>query len=442
MHCDMNKGSASDLRSIWMVLFLILLGTGLARAEIDGDPFYQRITTPEESFLAIRPFYSDYKNVEKGARVQDFLWPLYTRKHFYDETYGRLLFFGFQQQLPEDGQERYRNWLIPFWFSGMNAQGERYFALFPIGGTINEFLGRDEFSFVLWPLYSQGRINDVETTSILWPIYSRTTGNETDRFRIWPFYGHSVRDNLFDRKFILWPLYNEVRYAKEEDEGGFILFPLYGRIATEKATSYWVLPPFFRYTKGEERALYAPWPFIQWADGTKKKLEIWPLFGRKQFCRQHKNYYLWPFIHTDKNFANQAVNERWRVYPFFHREKTTPLAAEEVDKVESYWKIWPVMSWEKKGDQSRLRLLEFWPFRYTAGIERNWAPLWTLYRREASAHRTDHHLLWGLYRQHAHADVFEWSLLKGLAGYKRTSSAKQYRVLFFRFGNDEKEMEP
>jgi hypothetical protein len=48
-----------------------------------------------------------------------------------------------------------------------------------------------------------------------------------------------------------------------------------------------------------------------------------------------------------------------------------------------------------------------------------------------------HHLLWGLYRQTKSVQGFEWSLLKGLVGYKKTPTNHRYRFLFMWFGDDE-----
>ena len=107
------------------------------------------------------------------------------------------------------------------------------------------------------------------------------------------------------------------------------------------------------------------------------------------------------------------------------------------DVASRYWKLWPLMSWERQGDETLFRFLELWPLRNTAGIERNWAPFWTFYRREKSRETISHNVLWGLYRQSKGDDVREWSLLKGLAAYKRDGSGRSFRLLFLRLGSEE-----
>jgi hypothetical protein len=75
------------------LLILALLCAGAAGAQIDGDPLYANLTdTNGASFYAWRPFYSSSSGPERWRK--DYFWPLYTRKGFKDETYGRFLFSG------------------------------------------------------------------------------------------------------------------------------------------------------------------------------------------------------------------------------------------------------------------------------------------------------------------------------------------------------------
>ncbi len=424
-----------------MLFIALLCGTLAAEASFDWDPFYEHLETANGStFSAWRPFYSTSVNGERWRK--DYLWPLYTRKGFRDETYGRLLFFGHSKDFSPE-TEREHTWLIPFYFQGTSKDGTDYLAVFPIGGSIHEFMGRDRLWFVLFPLYAESSINDVHTTSVFWPIYSRTVGDRIDRFRVWPLYGRSALENEFEKKFILWPLYNSVRYTNDRNPGGgFVLLPIYGRIVTEQAVNQWFLPPFFRFASGEdERVVHAPWPFIQWADGDLYKRYVWPLYGKKTVGTLERQFLFWPVIWNSRVHYADHEQHRFRVLPVFHYESqvTTQsrgdLAAGEV--VDRYWKLWPLMGWDRHEDASRFRMLELWPLRNTAGIERNWAPLWTLYRRTSEEGRVGHRLLWGLYDQKRSDEGFEWSLLKGLVGYNNTGSTRSFRLLFIGFGGEE-----
>ncbi|QBG47712.1 hypothetical protein EGM51_10025 [Verrucomicrobia bacterium S94] len=415
-------------------------------AQIDGDPLYARVAESNETFYAWRPFYSHFTEPERWRK--DYLWPLYTQKGFKDETYSRFLFFGHSAEFEAD-TERHRNWIFPFWFSGINKEGENYWALFPIYGNLYEFMARDEASFVFFPAWYTSRINDVESWTVLWPLISSAQGDKVDRFRVLPFYGHNRLKGEFEKTYYLWPLYSQVKYINERNPGGgFILVPVYGRIKTERADNYWLIPPFFRYMSSDNQwIVHAPWPFIQLADGEMHKRIFWPFYGKKSLGTQQRQYWLWPLFWNNKTTYTAHEQRRRKIIPFFYSQTDVMIENSgpyvEGEAFTGYWKLWPLMSWDRIGDRSRFRMLELWPFRNTPGIERNWAPWWTLYRRVDDQGEIGHHVLWGLYRQVRHKDEerFEWSLLKGLAGYKKEQDDRRYRFLFMWFGGD-KEQEP
>ncbi len=427
----------------WFVSLALLLSVSTF-ARIDGDPLYAHVAESNETFYAWRPFYSSSTEPERWRK--DYLWPLYTRKGFKDEQYGRFLFFGYHSDFEAD-TERDRNWVFPVWFSGTSAEGESYWALFPIHGTIHEFLGRDTVRFTLFPLWYTSTINEVSQWTVLWPLISRAKGDKVDRFRVLPFYGRNELKGEFRKTYYMWPIFSSVEYTNERNPGGgFILVPIYGHIDTEHSDSYWLFPPFFRYMDSADQwIIHAPWPFVQWADGNMKKREFWPFYGRKSLGTLEKQYWLWPLLWNNTTQYAAHEQHRRRIVPFVHYQTDVMVKDtrehEAGEVLSTYWKLWPLMSWDRIGDQSRFRTLELWPLRNTPGIERNWAPWWTLYKRVDDGTETGHHLLWGLYRQVKSEAQFEWSLLKGLAGYKNEDHERRYRILFMWFGGS-KETQP
>jgi hypothetical protein len=426
-----------------VILFFWLLAAAGSAAAFDGDPFYEKTASTNQSeFFAVRPFYSSSVDPAEERARRDYFWPLYTRKDFKDERYGRFLFFGYSLNFSPE-TDRYRHWVLPFYFKGTSAYDENYFALFPLGGKIYEILGRDKVMFVLFPIYAKSHVNEVYTTSVLWPIYSNSKGGKVDRFRIWPLYGRSSREDEYNKKFVLWPFYNSVEYTNERNPGGgFILFPIYGRVQTKMGDSRWYIPPFFRYAKSENQWIVnAPWPFIQMAGGDVHKRVVWPLYGKKRLGINKSQYYLWPIIWHNETDYIEYIQHRRFVVPFFSsssRVISKPDGMYEKGDISSRrWKIWPLMSWQRNHEDSQFRFLELWPWPNPSGIERNWAPLWTLYRRENNSGQIGHHILWGLYRQSKGEEAFEWSLLKGIAGYKKTEIGRSYRFLFMKFGEEE-----
>jgi hypothetical protein len=410
------------------VLFgLLLLSGGAVAGSL--EPVYDNLQTEEGSFFAVRPFYSRTELAE--GEIQDFLWPLYSRKSFKEEQSSRALFVWITHRFDVDEENpRTRRWLLPFYFQGRDALGNGYFALFPLGGTIHEFLGRDEITFALFPLFGKSRINDVKTTSVLWPVYSRTRGEGIRRDRVFPLAGKSVLEDKYEKRFILWPFWTAADYFHPGDSGSaWILFPLIGRAEMDNERTLWLLPPFFRFTKGEkEDRLFCPWPFIQVKENEwHSKLYVWPLWGRDRFDGglKHRTFALWPLLWSERTERENLTKIHRMALPFFYLERDylnePDVPEKDRKRISNYWKIWPLMSWQREQETSRFRLLELWPIKNSPPIERNWAPLWTLFKR------TDHEgiirkeLLWFLWQSEREKDAgrSEWSLLKGLLSYKK-----------------------
>ncbi len=409
-------------------------------------PFYDNLTTEQGSFFAVRPFYSH--TVVKEGQIRDYFWPLYSRKDFKDEQSSRALIFWFTHKFDsKDASPRDRNWLLPVYFQGRDVNGKGYFALFPLGGTIKEFLGRDEIMFVLFPVYGQSRINDVKTTSVFWPIYSHTRGEGIQRDRVFPIYGKSVLEGKYDKRFVLWPFWTSAEYFYPGDAGkSWILFPVCGQSKLEQEKTLWVLPPFFRFTKGEKQdRLFCPWPFVQKIDSKPhSKFYIWPLWGEDRYAAgpTHRTFLFWPLLWSEKTGDDNLLRTHRMALPFFYQDysvqREKDVSLEKQTTVSNYWKIWPLMSWQREGDVSRFRMLELWPLKNSAPVERNWAPLWTLYKRTNNDGIIRKDVLWFAWHSEKEPAVErkEWSLLKGLLAYKREGESQNLRLFYFiRFGN-------
>ena len=428
----------------YLVAFVMaILFAAVARGGV--LPFYENMQTEAGSFFAIRPFYS-HTVLEEGE-VQDWLWPLYSRKSFKEEQSSRALIFYFTHQFDvSEETPRSRRWLFPFYFQGRDVNDESYFAVFPFGGTIHEFLGRDKIAFALFPLYGKSQINEVQTTSILWPIGSHTRGDGIQRDRIFPIAGRSVLEGQYRKKFVLWPFWTSVDYYYPGNAGKtWMLFPVCGWTNLEQEKTVWVVPPLFRFTKGEqENRVNCPWPFFQKIDSEMHdRLYFWPLWGQDRYANRcyQKNFMLWPFLWSSTAVRVDVTKTTKKVIPFFFTESEfrneEGVALEDQEKVSNYWKVWPLMSWQRDETASRFRFLELWPLKNSRPIERNWAPLWTLYQRTEVQGTVHKDLLWFTWSSERAVaeDRSEWSLLKGLLSYKKEGDQKRFQVLYFlKFG--------
>lgn len=410
-----------------------------------------------KQFVAVRPLYSRIEEPARDRAVSDFFWPWGMVKTRKGEVEWRFLpAFGHDFDADDPGS-RHRWTLFPLLFGGENAHGEKYFAIFPVGGAIHEFLGRDRILFVLFPLYAYSEQSDNKTHSVLWPIFSRTRGDDVSRWRAFPFYGVSRNTDRWTKRFVMWPFWTSVQYDYSDQKGGgFILFPLYGQMDVGDRHARMVLPPFFKWEYDAEKlgVLNCPWPFFQYRRGDVNRTYVWPLYG--QTAREHERqwFMLWPFVGGRRTEVAEKITQRFRVLPFVFSEKTlreTEAEAAAPECLSRYFKLWPLLSYRREDETSRFRILALWPLKHTPGTERNWAPLWSLYRRDSQGETVESELLWGLYRHRRDTGRREtslfplwqmetvegppwqrsWSLLYGLLGYAREGLHKQLRMLYF-----------
>lgn len=424
-----------------------------------AGPFYESASGAKNMrYVGVRPLFSRAENPADRRWTLDALWPLASVRGWDDDYVWRIL-LAYGMRYGDDQSERSRTWILPVWFQGRTAAGENYFAVFPLGGKICEFLGRDRISFVLFPLFARSSVNEVQTTSILWPVGSRTKGDTVSRFRIFPFYGYSRLENEYAKRFILWPVWTSSRYYHEGGQGsGYILFPLWGHLKLEDQESWMLLPPFFRWHRGEKRnMLYAPWPFFQKTSGDVDKLWIWPLWGKRESGGVKTGFFLWPIFGRRVADRDDSEVRTLLAMPFLTMEKELQ-KTDEKEVTARWFSLWPLCSYRREGSESRFRMLHLFPGRHVPPVERNWAPIWTLYSRSRNGDERQSELLWGLYRSRlkenessarslfplveyktsrAKEGRFEWSVLKGLLGYKRVDESRTLRLFYFlRFGGE------
>lgn len=404
---------------------------------------------------AVRPFFTLENDSRTGREVLDILWPVATIRHWMNETEWRFLMAFYSSARASDPPTKYAFRLMPLVALGRNENGEDYGAVFPLGGRIDHWFGRDRVEFVLFPLYWHSELADLRTDHWLWPIVSRTTGDDTYRFHVFPFYGMSEKTGEGKSTFIMWPFWTSRRLDRPGMRGSsFMLFPIYGHAKTEKEETWLFLPPFFRHTVGKTVSQdIGLWPVVQTtAEKREEKLYVWPLYGRRTTAHENRRFWLWPFIWQWHEIAKPVTVDRFRLFPVIYSESRRPIAA-PTNVVDRYVSIWPVMSYKRSNDDTkRVRFLDLWPFRETEPMERNLAPLWRVYQHERTPLGYEDELLWGLARwgrrtngvssgslfplaAWSHDRVADkqrsWEFLKGMLGYERNESGKAWQALYF-----------
>lgn len=430
---------------------------GESRLRILG-PIYESRSCGEARFRALRPFYYDEQALAESRRLREYLWPagsVRNRDHSLD---WRFVFAYGSDFDTEDPGSRRRTWIMPVVFMGRDRNGADYFAVFPLGGTLREFWGRDTISFVLFPLYSRSTLHEISTWNVLWPLISGTEGEDLHRFRVFPFYGHSVKKGRYDKTFVLWPIWTHSRYMVRNGSGtAWMLFPVAGRIRMENQEGWMVLPPFIRWTRGPTicRGMF-PWPFVQYSSGKEEKLYFWPLAGRKTTADSRYQFLIWPIFSQWEGDRGEEHIRRVGAAPLVFSERRTPPGTPEASAHSACFKLWPLFWYERKQDRSFWRTLDLWPVPRSEPIERNFAPFWSLYTHRRTGAQTEDELLWGLWRHRRGEEgavrasffplvswstspenrrVEEWSVLKGLVARDRGEAGVSYRLLYFlKFG--------
>lgn len=403
---------------------------------------------------AVRPFFSREYEFEQHKIIQDVCWPVWTGKKWDDiSTQWRcLLLVSWRNDDINDPQSRCSFRVFPVYFQGRNDEGESYWALFPLGGKIHNIFFYDTVKFLLFPLYGRTKVNDLQGVFALWPILSRSWNDEIERHRLFPFYGYSRRRDDFERYFVLWPFWNHVRYGYQGASGtGFVLFPLIGRVNLEDQSTWMFLPPFFRFSRGARKSqAYMPWPFIQIGRGEIDQKYLWPVAGLKRSQGYEYSFLVWPICTRVIHFSEESRRSRTWVLPFVYLTD----AQQNFPKPEMQCKvrkIWPLFTMCRENDHSLLRAPTLLPFRDLEPIDRNYAPIWTLYSREATVDCVEHEAFWGVYRhrrtlagvrnftlfplaQYARQprdNSFSWSFLHGAVGYSRNNERRYVRLLYF-----------
>lgn len=434
--------------------------TWTSRERILGPFIEQSERSTGEQLTSVRPFVSRYDRPSTGYTSTEVLWPLYSHHRINDRTSWRFLFFFGGNGDVTDPESRYHVWLIPLWFHGRDSRGEAYAALFPIGGTIRDFIGLDRISFLLFPLHETHEVDGVQSKAWLWPIFTSSEssaagdGPAVKRRGVFPLYGTSHREAQWHRKYVAWPFYTSVRYygGRFPEGGGSMLFPIYGHSKLEGQESWTLLPPFFSYQHNDEgfRRVRCPWPFIQITESeTERKWEFFPIWGFREDEFKRKSYFLWPIARRHESFGKRVTEDRQAILPFWFQEKRWfHFESGEREQRLTYYRLWPLFSYLREGEQSRFRVPDLWFAKNTPPIERTWVPLWTLYSRQRAEGEVAHELLWGLWRHVRYAngtsagqlfplwswdqrsETRSWSLAAGLLKVSDDDGMRRMRCLY------------
>ena len=371
----------------------------------------------DTGFTALRPLFS-----RAPGTATDVLWPIGTHHVESERRWWRAaICYGFYEDrydmdaLDTDvprGSASSAN-VFPLWFSGVSRDGDSYWAAFPLYGRHPHLLLLDDFSFVLFPIYFEystpyrpegGRGAEpapvARSHAVLWPLVSWKE-SPRNSIGIWPFWGHATRRES-EHSYVLWPIATWASYGEDRDTGGagdsWMFWPFYGRIRRERERQDLYLPPFFSWAETPQGwRLRVPWPLVDLERmPARNRTSVWPFvervqgfsFYERERVEEDSWRFGWKLVENSTLSTSHTREDVFSVFPFYAHEERFGSGG---DCVSSYLRIWPFYERFDDGGRRFERVLALFPIRHAAGVDRNWAPFWTMWsRRDLPDGRTRH----------------------------------------------------
>ncbi len=425
------------------------------RAEAIGPFFYNQESDTEKTW-AVPPLLSYDVDAATESKEFDLLYPVLTCERYGVESRWQfcqlLSFAGGQSPQADLSQKRFT--VFPFYFQQRSpVPDENYTAVLPLYGRLQNRLFRDEIFFVLFPLYGETRRKDVVTDNYLYPFFHLRHGDGLFGWQFWPLAGDEHKDvtartNGFneteiigghDKFFALWPFYfNETTgIGTDHPEKWRAALLLYGQSRSPQRDYTSVVWPFFAWIDDREKRYHeweVPWPFVIVTRGEGKTItRVFPLFSQAHDDTQESDFYLWPIYRYNRLQAGVLDRQRTRILFYWFGNLTEKNTDTGAIRHRMAWL--PLFTWQRDfNGHERLQILApLEPvFPNNRGLERNWSPLWSLWRAESNPKTgaASQSLLWNFYRFDTTPAAKKGSLLLGLFQYQSDSETKRLRLLY------------
>jgi hypothetical protein len=418
-------------------------------------PFFYAQWQESATTWAIPPLLSHDADPATESREFNLLYPLLTYeqqgKEFRWQFVQLISFAGGQNQ---NDQPAKRFTIFPLYFYQHSPETNRnYTALFPFYGHVKDRLFRGDIFVVLFPLYCETRKRDMVTDNYLFPLFHLRHGDGLRGWQCWPLLGNEHKDVTartngfgeteifggYDRFFALWPVYfhQNSGLGTDDPETFRAVLPLYALSRAPQRDVTSVLWPFFTLVDDRAKKYHewdGPWPFIAIARGEgKTTTRFWPLFSRAHNDTLESDFYLWPLYKYNRQHTEVLDRERTRVlfYLFSNVNEKNLKTGAERQRMD----VLPLFTWRRDFNGNRrlqiLALVES-VLPNNRGIERNWSPLWSLWRSENNpqAGATSQSLFWNLYRRDTAPAAKKCSLLFGFFQYQSGSEMNTIRLFY------------
>jgi hypothetical protein len=436
--------------------FPLALGSG-ERTEIMG-PFYYRQQDDSVKTVAFPPFYSKVTDPSINVSEYNSLYPLFTYVKYGTQFRVQLLqLLSFAGGQDADDLERKRLTIFPIYFQQRSPDtNDNYTAVFPFYGHLKGRIFKDSIYFVMFPAYSETHKRDVVNYNYFYPFVNTRHGDGMSGWQFWPFYGveHKTLTTLtnqwgdiqtnggHDQTFILWPIHFRQKngIGSDNPESFRADLPFYSYFRSPQRDSTSVLWPFFNWindrekTNAEYKEWEMPWPFIGVAKGPGKTMHrVFPFYSRAYNDTFHDNFYLWPFYKYNSIYAPPLDRRRTRILFFLFQD--TMERNTDTGKAEKRLDFWPLFVYNRDfNGGTRLQvpaLLEsFVPG--SPAIERNWSPLWSIWRQEnnPTTGANSKSFLWNFYRRDVSPGTKKISFFFGFYQYRSNPQMEKVRLFY------------
>jgi len=424
------------------------------RTEAAG-PFYYSQEADSGNVWAIPPLFSDYHNPSLEAQEYDSLYPLFTDGRYGHER--RWQFFqilNFSWGLEPDDASVKQFTLFPLYFQQRSTDTNlNYTAFIPFYGRLKHRLFKDEIYFIMFPGYVETRKRDVVTDNYLFPLVDVHHGDGMRGWQVWPFVGreHKVITTVtngfgdavtipgHDHSFYMCPFYfsQDNGIGSDDPEKLRASIPLFAYTRSPERDATTVLWPLFTVIDDRSRKYHEwqmPWPLIIFARGEGKHTSrVFPLFSQSHNDVKEQDSYVWPLYIYSRLHSDPLDQRRDRVLFFLYYRfavKNTETGHQRV-RLD----MWPFFEWHRdfNGDERLQVLAPLEPaVPDNSRIERNWSPLWSIWRAQESPerHTSSQSLLWNLYRHDTGPDFKKVSVFFGVYQSEQQAKARTTRLFY------------
>ena len=470
----------SRFRIIIFMLFIFSLPLAAADEGIRDNSynwfwfFYEHSTHEFGENTVYRPFYMnmDYKEGSFQASLMPFIFTRY-KDDKYDRVRAFLGLYASDDYTHADKKEDYDSGFFPLYLYGNGErEKDKYFFLYPFGGTFKGKLGHDEISpylfpgfllFVFYPpsglftwqalawgllslvpVYTEYNFKDYHAQAWFWPFIQRGKSDKRDDFRFLPFYAHNSKEGWYDNYSYLLLINYRKTFFRNDVRYTFFFFPFYGRKWSDSGdvSATTILWPFFSwgYNKKRGETQYnLPWPLVQIMDSKKPEIRkriFFPFYGRYSY-NNYESFFVTPLyfrIKKETEFFSSAYYYNFIICWYFKREYKA-----EHDYYGNSWryfKLWPIVQteWNDKG-LFAINVLSLLPFRDTGGYEKLYQPFWTLFEYRRSPEGDKHlGILFRTYYQVWNDDYFKMKIPFIVSYEKRNDRIRDFTILLSAFG--------